>query len=124
MNTQTKVSPYVFPLLSNITQIDVVNDKSKRDQKAGEYIISKTLSYFGCTEGDMQGESRLRRFVECRQMICYLLRKETNLSLKQIARRIGDRDHSTVIYSVKNMTALLETDQEFKRKYKEIMEKL
>ena len=46
------------------------------------------------------------------RMICaYLMHKYTALSWNQIGKRLGGRDHSTIVHSFKKITVLRETDQ-------------
>lgn len=42
--------------------------------------------------------SRSQRFVDARHMVMYLARVTTDLSFPQIAKKMGGRDHSTVVH--------------------------
>ena len=42
----------------------------------------------------------------------YLMRNLTNLSLKDIGEQYGDRNHSTVLNSIRKVEELLKTDQD------------
>ena len=46
-----------------------------------------------------------------RMIAAYLMHKYTALSWNQIGRRLGGRDHSTIVHSFKKITVLRETDQ-------------
>ena len=61
-------------------------------------IIAQVASYTGVTVQDIQGQSRKRKIVYPRHMVCYLAKKHTNLSYPQIGKLLGGRDHSTVIH--------------------------
>lgn len=50
---------------------------------------------------DMQSASRFRHIVTARNEAFYRLRNETTLSLPQIGRRFGDRDHTTVLHGIR-----------------------
>lgn len=58
----------------------------------------------------LYSKRRDRHFVRTRQYACWLARREHGYTLPLIARRIG-RDHSTVIYGVRVVDALIETDE-------------
>jgi chromosomal replication initiator protein len=60
--------------------------------------------------------ARKRELVEARQIFCHILREHTDMSLDSIGQLIK-RDHATVLYSLKNVSNLIETDKEFRNKY-------
>jgi len=75
-------------------------------------IIAETTKFFNVTESDITGQSRIREIVLARQVAMYLIRKITNLSLLDVGR-VFDRDHTTVISSLKKINARLEVDVDF-----------
>lgn len=72
----------------------------------------------------MQGKTRKRSVVIARQLSMYLAKKYTNESLKIIGDNFGGRDHSTVIYSVKAVKDLIDTDGIFKNTVAELEKKV
>jgi len=46
------------------------------------------------------GNSRARRLVRARQIMMYVLKQSTNLSLTEIGNVCGGRDHATVVYAL------------------------
>ena len=50
-----------------------------------------------------------------RQICMFIAKEKTNLSLVNIGKQIGNRDHSTVIHAHKNITQKLEEDVELKQ---------
>jgi len=62
----------------------------------------------------LQGKTRKRSIVIARQLSMYLAKNFTNSSLKSIGNDFGGRDHSTVIYSLKAVQDLMDTDALFK----------
>jgi chromosomal replication initiator protein len=54
----------------------------------------------------------------------YLARKLTNLSFPDIGRKIGGRDHSTVIYANKKILQLIETNADIKKTVTDIEENI
>jgi chromosomal replication initiator protein len=58
-----------------------------------------TAEYFDVTPEDIRSSSRSRPLVNARQMAMYLCRELTDLSLPNIGKRFGGRDHSTVLYA-------------------------
>lgn len=51
----------------------------------------------------LRSHSRVRRFSWPRQEACYFLRKDTDLSLTAIGSMLGSRDHTTVMFSVRQV---------------------
>lgn len=62
----------------------------------------------------LHSKTRKRDVVVARQLSMYLAKNYTSNSLKHIGSQFGGRDHSTVIYSVKAIQDLMETDAFFK----------
>ncbi len=73
----------------------------------------------------MQTSSRKREFVEARQIAMSLLFKyfKHKMSLSEIGRKFN-RDHATVIHSIKCVNNLIELDKEFRERYKPLITKL
>lgn len=64
-------------------------------------VITKTARTFDLTYADLTGQSRDRRIVAVRHMAAWILARRGRLSLSQIGRAMGGRDHSTVINGVR-----------------------
>lgn len=64
-------------------------------------VITMTARAFGLTYADIVGQSRVRRIVSVRHMVAWILHRRGRLSLSQIGREMGGRDHSTAINSVR-----------------------
>lgn len=58
--------------------------------------------------------SRKRQIVKPRQIATYLVLENTHLSLKQIGKKVGGKDHSTVLYSKETVLDLLKTDKYYR----------
>lgn len=70
--------------------------------------------YFKVPVEKLHGKTRKRDVVIARQLSMYLAKNFTNSSLKVIGDKFGGRDHSTVIYSVKAVQDMMDTDLVFK----------
>ena len=60
---------------------------------------------FDIKVNDLKSKSRRRELVTPRQIAMYLARQLTNESLPQIGRKFGNKDHTTVIHSIKKVEA-------------------
>lgn len=71
------------------------------------FIIHVAKIYFQLTEVELVSHRRTNALVRPRQIIMYLAKKNTMLSLPQIGARLGRFDHTTVLHGVKKITALI-----------------
>jgi len=69
-------------------------------------------------------KSRKREIVQARQIAMYLSKFHTRESLQNIGRKIGNRDHATVLHACKTVSNLMDTDKSFKAGLKELELKL
>ncbi|MCL2152952.1 MAG: chromosomal replication initiator protein DnaA [Oscillospiraceae bacterium] len=80
-----------------------------------ETIISETAKYYLLTPENLKGQSRTRDTALARQIAMFLIRKMTNLSLKDIGEIFDGRDHSTVLSSIRRIEATLREKTEFSK---------
>jgi len=90
-----------------------------RQLEPGE-ILERVAIYYGVTREDLLGPRRSREIALARQVAMYLVRELTSLSLPQIGREVGNRDHTTVLYGVDKIAALFEKDEALRRQILEI----
>jgi chromosomal replication initiator protein len=64
-----------------------------------DLVISVAAEYFDVTPDEIKSSNRSRPLVNARQMAMYLCRELTDLSLPEIGKRFGGRDHSTVLHA-------------------------
>ena len=111
------------------TQVDensvdrVVRDMLKADN---EYvpkphdIIDYICKYYNVDEDTLRGQNRGRDIVNARQIAMYLIRRMTNLSLNDIGKEFGHRDHTTVLHSLDKVETQMRSDPAFAEVVKEI----
>jgi chromosomal replication initiator protein len=80
-----------------------------------DQVIHAVCGYYQVSGNDIFGSSRKRKFSFPRQMIMYLCRTETDASLPEIGEKLGNRDHTTILYGFEKISNLLETDPEARR---------
>ncbi|MGH2779022.1 MAG: chromosomal replication initiator protein DnaA [Actinomycetota bacterium] len=64
-----------------------------------DLVVAVAAEYFDITPDEIRSSNRSRPLVNARQMAMYLCRELTDLSLPEIGRRFGGRDHSTVLHA-------------------------
>lgn len=62
---------------------------------------------------DIIADIRVVRIVRARHTLFYLLRRISGMSFPEIGRRVGSRDHTTVLNGYNRISALVENDSEF-----------
>jgi chromosomal replication initiator protein len=77
-----------------------------------EEIQQRVAEGFGISRAELVGSSRAATPLRARQVAIFLTRELTDLSLPQIGRLYGGRDHSTVLNSLRRIEAGLAEDPE------------
>lgn len=77
-------------------------------------VISAVVSYFNLRMADITGPKRDKEMAYARQIIMYLLRSDLKVSLMDIGRFLGDRDHTTIMYGVEKITNLLPKSEDLR----------
>ena len=75
---------------------------------------------FGISRAELVGSSRAATPLRARQVAIFLTRELTDLSLPQIGRLYGGRDHSTVLNSLRRVEAGLAEDPELAERVQEL----
>lgn len=89
-----------------------------------ENIKKLVADHFKVPIDKLQGKTRKRAIVIARQLSMYLAKNFTTNSLKSIGQNFGNRDHSTVIYSVQAVKDMMDTDLLFKDTVAELEKKV
>ena len=76
-------------------------------------IQAIVAEHFLIPVAEMKSQRRGADIARPRQVAMYLCRKLTPISMPEIGRRFGNRDHSTVIHAIKRIEALCEADPDF-----------
>ena len=103
-------------ILDDVITIDSVKRAIKDVIRIGTYIptpesiIRETARYYSLKAEDLRGQSRSKNTAMARQVSMYLMRSLTNLSLKDIGAEYEDRNHATVLSSIRKVEDLLKTD--------------
>ena len=83
-------------------------------------IIEYICRYYDVDAEQVRGQGRKRDLMEARQTAMYLIRRMTNLSLNDIGKEFGDRDHTTVLHSLDQVEKKMRSDPAYAEKVKEI----
>lgn len=73
-------------------------------------MVKSMCEKLGVAYDAVCGKGRSRAVVLARQMMMAVLKGATNMSLTEIGRVCGDRDHATVLYAISQVEKLKKTD--------------
>lgn len=91
-----------------IRDVSIIGDYTPTPER----IIQETARYYGLNKSDLQGQSRSKNTARARQVSMYLMRSLTNLSLQDIGAQFEDRNHATVLSSIRKIESLLTNDKQ------------
>ncbi|MFH0847521.1 MAG: chromosomal replication initiator protein DnaA [Chloroflexota bacterium] len=87
-------------------------------------VISAVSQSFGLSPEDITGKRRSRRVALAREMVMYLLRELSGLSLSEIGREVGSRKAFAVSHACARIKELVPTNPEIKQKLTSIQASL
>jgi chromosomal replication initiator protein len=98
---------------------DMFKDKSDI-LPSSDVIIREVCKFYGIEENALRGQSRVKDTAVARQVAMYLIRAQTNLSLNDIGREFGNRDHTTVLHAIKRVEERMKDDADLREIIKDI----
>lgn len=103
--------------LINMALADLIRQP---DKLTVEQVMEAVCHYYKVSPVELFSDSRKRSIAFPRQMAMYLARTETDASLPQIGVKLGNRDHSTILYGYEKIASLMETDATARREMLDI----
>lgn len=103
--------------LVNMALSDLVD---RRDKVTVDEVVTAVCHHYKVTEDALSSSSRSRTISYPRQVAMYLARTETDASLPQIGARLGNRDHTTILYGYSKISKAVERDASLRRDTQEI----
>lgn len=94
--------------------------KDNKEAPTPQFIIEETANYFALKPEDLKGQSRSRNIVIARQTAMYIIRRLTNLPLTEIGTYFENRDHATVLSSIRKVEAAIKENSEASQAIKDI----
>ena len=77
-----------------------------------DYIINTVAEHFDITPEDIRSSKRSQRFTFPRQIVMYLCREMTGLTLEKIAEDLRKSDHTTIINGIKKIEKEMQNSKE------------
>jgi chromosomal replication initiator protein len=107
------------PLSSELIAEVVPRARSARATSVEE-IQQQVAEHFAISRAELVGSSRAATPLRARQVAIYLTRELTDLSLPQIGRLYGGRDHSTILNALRRLEAGMAEDPELSQRIEEL----
>ena len=86
-----------------------------------EKIVEEVSRSYGVSAADVKGKKRTQNIAEARKMAMYIVRQVCELSMEDIGKEFGGRDHSTVVYSIANVEEKMEKDSFYRGNIEDII---
>lgn len=104
-------------LLGRVLHIDEVkgiikNSSRPRKTLAISDVVDKVARYYDIDQASIYEKTRRKEVVKPRQIIMYILREDFQVSYPAIGKKLGGRDHTTVIHSCEKIKLELKTNAE------------
>lgn len=104
--------PITLDLVQKVFFKDEHIIKESIDFKAVVRAVGKHFPY---SLDDLRSENRNKELVLARQLTMYIMKKNTNGSLREIGAYLGDRNHTTVKHALSKIEQYLEDDTQIQR---------
>ena len=86
----------------------------KRREVSVDLVLKEVAHAFNIKVADIKSNRKHNSVVLPRQICMYLLKKLTGMSFPEIGQALGGKNHSTIIYGVKKVGALIDKDSKTK----------
>ncbi|MBQ4617139.1 MAG: chromosomal replication initiator protein DnaA [Clostridia bacterium] len=87
-------------------------------------IISEVSRTFNVSAADILSKSRTAQIARARQVAIFVVRSITGLKQEEIGKEFGGFDHTTVLYSLRKVDEIMQTDPTFKNTVNDIIKNL
>ena len=89
-----------------------------------DLIIDTVARYYNISVEEIKGKKRTANIAQARQVAMFITRDLTNLSLEDVGKAFGGKDHTTVLHSVNKVEDCLQIDPKLNRDISELKENI
>lgn len=89
-----------------------------------EKIIEEVSRSYSVNPSEIRGKKRTQNIAEARKMCMYIVRQVCELSMEDIGKEFGGRDHSTVVYSIGNVEEKMANDSFYRSNIEDIIKNI
>ncbi len=102
---------------------DIISPQNEK-RLTPEHILEVIAEHYGVRPEDIKSQRRTKEIVLPRQIAMYLIRVLNDISLEDVGKILGNRDHSTVIHGYEKIINEMNTNAELKNSIDIIKKKL
>lgn len=98
----------------------IKNNTRPRKTLAIADVVDKVARYYDIDEASIYEKTRRKEVVKPRQIIMYILREDYQVSYPAIGKKLGGRDHTTVIHSCEKVREDLKNNTELEEEITQV----
>lgn len=121
---QTSQQPVTLELINEVLKIPATPAQIRASRLDARVILDRVCEYYELPMKLIKGEKRDKPIAVPRQVLMYLLKIKTGMTLQEIGDYLGGRDHTTIMHGVHKVEALLETDPRVQNQVQKIVDNL
>ena len=89
-----------------------------------EVIQKRVGAFYNIKISEMKSKKKNKNLILPRHGAMFLTRKLTDLSLPEIGRHFGGRDHTTVLHAIQKIDNLLQTDEDYQNSIENLIKEI
>ncbi|MFQ5878848.1 MAG: chromosomal replication initiator protein DnaA [Dehalococcoidia bacterium] len=101
-----------------------LDNQHERPRPSPEAILQTVADHFHLRPEALRGQGRQKLLAEARHIAMYLMHRESQQSLSDIARFLSQRHHSTILHGVQKVEASLASNSSLQRHFSHIRKAL
>lgn len=102
---------------------DILNNNKPTPMTISQ-IVSEVSKTFNVSEKDIKGNSRQAKIAKARHIAIYIVKEITNAPYDVIGKEFSNRNHSTIIHSLRQVKDILEKEPEQKEVVEDIIQNI
>ena len=110
--------------MSTLLQNYLTLKNSLRDKSFTNNMLLICDKFFVTPNNIMASGGRKRKYVQARNMLCYVMYNKLDYKLEEIAVKIGYKNHTSVMHCIQMQDVDLKFDSEYAEKYEYLVENL
>ncbi len=103
---------------------DIINNDQPAPVTVDKIIEEVARTYGEITSEDIRSQKRNSKISAARQVSMYIVREITQMSMVEIGQTFGGRDHSTVVYAMRQMEKNLKKDAHLRGMVEDIIKNI
>lgn len=121
---EVKKIPLTEDLVSKVLKVSIDENLNRTVKVDNRKILDSVCEFYGLPIKLIKGDKRDRGIARPRQVLMYLLKNNTGMTLVEIADFLGGRDHTTIMHGVRKIEQLVVSDERIKNEVDNLWKKI